>query len=600
MNNGTKSFGARNLFANATFSINEDERIGVIGPNGAGKSTLMRIIAGDDTLDDGQIIKKNNLRLAMLRQDQQLPLDQDGISYITAQSGAQVWEITNLLNALELPESTARRPLAEMSGGYRMRVQLCALLAAKPDLLLLDEPTNYLDVQTLIVLENLLLSLDCTFLLISHDREFLRRTTDHILEVEQGDIIKYPGSIDDYFEQKELLRQQLEKTARGIESRKQQIRDFAARFGAKATKARAVQSRLKQLDRMESIDIKPLPALAKISIPQPTTTGKIEIISKELVLGYGERTVLRNTSFEIMTGDKVAVVGENGAGKSTLVKAIAGRLGPSSGSLAASSQVRPAYYAQHVAAELPAGSTIIQVFREAAPAGLPDQRVLDLAGSLLFSGSDVSKRIANLSGGEKARVALGKILLTGSNLLILDEPTNHLDFYTVEALARALQEFHGNVIFVSHDQTFVKQVATKIIEVRDGRATIYHGSYDDYIWSLRRGSMKTQAATDPKANATARKSGVENGEKASLPSHREERERQKHALMLKRRAEKRSSEIESRLAKLQADQERLSTLLLDSPADVDLIQKLAANSAEITTLEEEWLAVMDTMNGSQG
>ena len=245
---GTKSFGTKILFSNSTFSINENERVGVIGPNGAGKSTLFRIITGDDVLDEGRLVKKSNLRMAILRQDQQLPLELDGLTYIQEQSGAQIWEITDLLDRLALPEAIVQRPLGELSGGYRMRIQLCALVAAKPDLLLLDEPTNYLDIQTLIVLEDLLINLDCTFLLISHDREFLRRTTDHILEVEQGDIIKYPGTIDDYFEQKSLLRDQLEKTSRGVEARKQTIRDFAARFGAKASKARAAQSRLKQLD----------------------------------------------------------------------------------------------------------------------------------------------------------------------------------------------------------------------------------------------------------------------------------------------------------------------------------------------------------------
>jgi ATP-binding cassette subfamily F protein 3 len=597
VNNGAKSFGAKSLFANASFSVNENERIGVIGPNGAGKSTLMRIIAGDDTLDEGELVRKSNLRLAMLRQDQQLPLDIDGLSYITTQSGANIWEITGLLDALDLPEDLARRLLGELSGGYRMRVQLCALLAAKPDILLLDEPTNYLDVQTLIVLENLLLGLDCTFLLISHDREFLRRTTDHILEVEQGDIIKYPGSIDDYFEQKSVLREQLEKTARGVEARKQAIRDFAARFGAKATKARAVQSRLKQMDKMESIDIKPLPAMARITIPQPSTPGRIDVIAREMALGYGERTILRETSFEIQTGDKVAVVGENGAGKSTLVKAIAGRLAPQSGTLTPSASVRSGYYAQHVAAELPSQSTILDVLREAAPANTPDQQVLDLAGSLLFSGNDVRKKISNLSGGEKARVALGKILLSGCNLLILDEPTNHLDFYTVEALAHSLQRFKGNVIFVSHDQTFVKQVATRIIEVRDGRATIFHGSYDDYVWSLRRGSMRRDAANKTQADSqqSALRGLDDNSARAALPTYREERERQKQIAIEKKRMEKRAAAIEARLATLQGEQDAMTANLAVTPDDMKLIDRLGGIAEEIMALETEWLALMEEL-----
>ncbi len=447
-----------------------------------------------------------------------------------------------------------------------------------------------------------MINLDCTFLLISHDREFLRRTTDHILEVEQGDIIKYPGTIDDYFEQKSLLRDQLEKTARGVEARKQTIRDFAARFGAKASKARAAQSRLKQLDKMESIDIKPLPAMARISIPQPSTPGRIDVIARDIVLGYGERTILRNTSFEITTGDKVAIVGENGAGKSTLVKSIAGRLDPKSGSLQQSAAVRCAYYAQHVAAELPANSTIIDVLTDAAPNNAPNQQILDLAGSLLFSGNDVKKRIGNLSGGEKARVALGKILLSGSNLLILDEPTNHLDFYTVEALAHSLHTFKGNVIFVSHDQTFVKTVATKIIEVHDGTATIFHGSYDDYIWSLRRGSMRrdsNELAASPTSRSHSKQFDAANSPNAAsrpLPGHREERERQKQLAAQRRRMEKRSGEIESRLAKLQAEQEKLAAELDFAPSNQDLMTKLGAISIEMQTLESEWIEVMSELS----
>jgi len=600
---GTKSFGTKILFSNSTFSINENERVGVIGPNGAGKSTLFRIITGDDVLDEGRLVKKSNLRMAILRQDQQLPLELDGLTYIQEQSGAQIWEITDLLDRLALPEAIVQRPLGELSGGYRMRIQLCALVAAKPDLLLLDEPTNYLDIQTLIVLEDLLINLDCTFLLISHDREFLRRTTDHILEVEQGDIIKYPGTIDDYFEQKSLLRAQLEKTSRGVEARKQTIRDFAARFGAKASKARAAQSRLKQLDKMESIDIKPLPAMARISIPQPNTPGRIDVIARDIVLGYGERTILRNASFEITSGDKVAIVGENGAGKSTLVKSIAGRLDPKSGSLQQSAAVRCAYYAQHVAAELPANSTVIDVLTDAAPHTAPNQQILDLAGSLLFSGNDVKKRIGNLSGGEKARVALGKILLSGSNLLILDEPTNHLDFYTVEALAHSLHTFKGNVIFVSHDQTFVKTVATKIIEVHDGTATIFHGSYDDYIWSLRRGSMRRdsndESNTSQASRSHSKQSDSPNSNNAadrSLPSHREERERQKQIATQRRRMEKRSGEIETRLAKLQIEQEKMAADLDFAPSNQELMAKLGAVAIEIQALESEWIEVLSELS----
>ena len=336
--------------------------------------------------------------------------------------------------------------------------------------------------------------------------------------------------------------------------------------------------------------------MARVSIPQPTTPGRIDVIARNLALGYGERTIIKNTSFEITSGDKVAIVGENGAGKSTLVRAIAGRLDIQSGSLNSSASVRSAYYAQHVAAELPNASTIIDVLLDAAPHSAPRQQILDLAGSLLFSGDDVKKRISNLSGGEKARVALGKILLSGSNLLILDEPTNHLDFYTVEALAHSLHMFRGNVIFVSHDQTFVKMVATKIIEVRDGFAHIFHGSYDDYIWSLRRGSMRHDMDTPKIAAGTNQVSTEANDRGKALPSHREDRDRQKQAANQRRRLERRNQEIESRLEKLQSDQDRISAELSLAPSNPDLIAKLGGIATEMQNLETEWIDILSQLS----
>lgn len=607
ISNGAKSYGTKILFTDANFAINQHERVGVIGPNGAGKSTLFKILTGSEKLDQGTLTLKNGLRMAILRQDTQLPLDLCAMDYIEQTSGAPVWELTDLLAALDLSDTITSRAIKELSGGYRMRVQLCCLLGSRPDLLLLDEPTNYLDVQTMIVLENLLVNLNCGFLLISHDREFLRRTTDHILEVENGDIIKYPGSIDDYFEQKVLLREQLHKTARSIEEKKQAIKDFAARFGAKATKARAVQSRLKQLDRMDSIDIKPLPDVARINIPQPKIAGKIEIIAKCLAAGYGTKKILENVSFEINSQDRIAIVGENGAGKSTLIKTLAGRLAPAEGTVHASQAVKIAYYAQHVADELPVDANIQEILMSAASSSTTDQEVMNLAGSLLFSGNDILKTVDKLSGGEKARVALGKILLSGATVLILDEPTNHLDFYTVEALGNALGNYRGNVILVSHDQTFVKQVATKIIEVSNGTAETYPGSYDDYIWSIRQGTLARQRqqrataknaanvhpATSEKARGDADQSG--SNPKAGV-AFREAREAEKQAANQRRRLEKRSEAIEKKLTELEIKQIELNEALAQRPGSMELINELGLISSEIQALESEWLEVLSQLS----
>jgi len=594
---GSKSFAQKILFENDTFSVNEDEKIGVIGPNGAGKSTLFKIITGDEALDNGELIKASGLRIATLKQESTMPLDETALSYISRMSGRNLWEILDWLPKLRLNEQTLERKLGDLSGGYRMRIELLSLLASQPDLLLLDEPTNYLDIQTLIVLEELLVGLHIPFLLISHDREFLRRTTDHILEVEGGNIVKYPGSIDDFFEEKTLLKQQLLQTAKSIEAKKKTILDFVARFGAKATKARQAQSRLKMLDKMESIDIKPLPQVSCIAIPDPRGVSKIELRVHELTAGYADCAILKKASFDILTGDRVAIVGQNGAGKSTLLKTLAGRLPPIAGNIEQSQAVSISYYAQHVAEELDPSDTIELTLFKAAPNHVTRQEVLDLAGSLLFSGDDIKKYIRSLSGGEKARVALGKILLQGSTVLLLDEPTNHLDFYTVEALAQSLAKFKGTVVLVSHDQTFVKIVATKIIEVKDGSARVYHGSYDDYIWSLRQGSMREQSNLSQSAVKTSKlvsevKKDLQQGP-TTKTSTQQQRDLQKQQQSRLKSLQKKSIDLEKKMTMLSTDIAKVNDDLLHAPGDRDLIAKLAAITIELESTETSWIEVQE-------
>ncbi|MCB0384505.1 MAG: ABC-F family ATP-binding cassette domain-containing protein, partial [Bdellovibrionales bacterium] len=264
VHNGSKSFGARSLFSGASFAANVGEHIGVIGPNGAGKSTLFRCLAGLDHLDSGEVIQASSLRLGYLAQEDHFALDQSVEEYLQANCLTPIWELKSLGRRLGLSEKHFTSSVTQLSGGYRMRCKLLALIGQEPNLLLLDEPTNYLDLESLFVLESFLQDFKGAFLLISHDREFLRRTTDHILEIESGEFTKFNGNIDDYFEQKALIREQLEKQALSQEAKRGEILKFAAKFGAKATKARQVQSRLKQLDRMESIELSPLQVRAKI------------------------------------------------------------------------------------------------------------------------------------------------------------------------------------------------------------------------------------------------------------------------------------------------------------------------------------------------
>lgn len=492
LNQGFKQYGTKVLFDNARFAVNEGEHVGVIGPNGAGKTTLFKILVGQETLDSGELIRSQKLKVGYLEQESREPLDKSAEEFLTETSLTPVWELKQLGLELGLNERHFAVPFHELSGGYRMRMKLLSLIGQQPNLMLLDEPTNFLDLESIMALEKFLQDYAGAFLLISHDREFLKRTTDHTLEVEMGDITKFPGHIDDYFEQKAQMRTILEAQAANQEAKRKSIQDFVDRFGAKATKARQAQSRMKQLEKMEKIDIKDLPVRARINIPPPSHTGKEALVMTEVDLGYDTKKVISDLSLRIETGTHLGVVGFNGAGKSTLLKSLAGRIPLLKGERKLGYQVTLSYYAQHVAEDLNLNDTVFEALQSVAHKDIKQQEILGIAGSLLFSGESVNKKIRVLSGGEKSRVALGQILLRRSPMLLMDEPTNHLDFDTVNALTEALRSYPGTVIVVSHDRSFIGRIATKILEIRDGHAEIYPGTYDDYLWSLEKGSLKTR------------------------------------------------------------------------------------------------------------
>jgi ATP-binding cassette, subfamily F, member 3 len=590
LQSGAKSFGSRSLFREATFSVNEGEHVGVIGPNGAGKSTLFHILTGKDQLDSGQIIRARALSLGYLSQHDEWAPEETGSSFLERVSKMPVWEVKALGRALQVNEALLEKKVLSLSGGYRMRIKLLGLLGQEPNLMLLDEPTNYLDLETTLLLERFLQGYSGAFLLISHDREFLRRTTDHILEVEAGDMTKYNGNIDDYFEQKELLRTQLEASAAGQQKKRSEILDFVARFGAKATKAKQAQSRLKMLSKMEAIEVKPLPNTSVIRIPAPEKTGKLAVSVNGASFGYGERTVLRNVNLQILRGDHVAVVGLNGAGKSTLLKGISGTLPPQAGSFELGLGVRMAFFAQHVIEALNPAHTVYQSLESAAHREIRPQEVLDLAGSLLFSGDDVKKPVSVLSGGEKSRVALGRVLLQKAPCLVLDEPTNHLDFGTVEALTNALNAYEGTVIVVSHDRGFIKRVGTKILEVRQGEVRLYPGTYEEYVWSLQQDLAQEPPPADSPKKASASELPAErpkNGQK----NWKDEIKRLQQEL---RACEKKFNECEKELHRLQAENEELNQKIASAASpSMDWIQAMSANGARIGELEALWLELAE-------
>jgi ATP-binding cassette, subfamily F, member 3 len=578
LNGGAKAFAGHALFEDAVFSVNESEHVGVIGPNGAGKTTLFKILIGQEELDSGQIIRSQSLRLGYLSQHDTWGSEETGNSYLERVSRLPLWQVKSMGRTLQVSEEVFARPIVSLSGGYRMRIKLIGLLGTDPNLMLLDEPTNYLDLETTLLLERFLQEYTGAFLLISHDREFLRRTTDHILEVESGEITKYNGDIDDYFEQKELLRTQLTARAQNQAEKRKSILDFVNRFGAKATKAKQAQSKLKNLEKMEIIEFKPVPIKAVIQIPEPPHVGKSILRLDKASFGYNDRTVLRDLSLEIKRGDHIAVVGLNGAGKSTLLKGLAGTLEPLSGHLELGYQVERAIFNQHVAEVLNPAHTVFDSLEEASSPQTTPQEIRNMAGSLLFSSDHIQKRVSVLSGGERSRVALGRILLKKSPCLLLDEPTNHLDFQTVEALTQALKKFSGTLIVVSHDRGFIRRVASKIVEVSKSNVLLYPGTYDEYVWSLQKRLAAGEVSTEESAQQTKPvKPSVQ-------PTHSKELEKQL------RQIDKKIATCQQEIEKLERESQAASDAIAggqENPAPH--LSTLANNFDRVQALEEEWL-----------
>lgn len=596
LKNGHKAFGLRVLFDEASFSINAGEHVGVIGPNGAGKTTLFKAIVGLESFDEGELTMASGCRLGYLAQHDEWRENETVEDFLSRDVILPIWELKSLSEGLGLELQHFDKPVKSLSGGYRMRVKLLHLLGQQPDLMLLDEPTNYLDLESVLVLESFLQSYEGAFLLISHDREFLRKTTDHILEVEGGEITKYNGNLDDYFEQKEMLREQLLAQVRNQDEKRKAILDFVNRFGAKATKAKQAQSRLKQLDKMDVIEIKKIPTSATIQIPAPTHTPKLLMSYDNVQLGYGDRIILKKVQFAVERGFHIGVVGVNGAGKSTLLKSMADRIEPQGGSLYRSPEATLGYYAQHVAEELEPEHTVLQAMASKAHGSVTHQMVLNLAGSLLFAGDDTTKKIKILSGGEKSRVALGRILLQKSPFLVLDEPTNHLDFETVEALVESLQNYEGTVVIVSHDRAFIRRVAKRILEVKNGSVEVYPGTYDEYVWSQKQGALSRLNVEEKPQTSSGASSKDQRNFLTSDNSKSNFKEERKNLDREKSKTSKEIEKIERSLAIWNAEVIRLNDLLATNPQSPHLsewLNSLTNTQIEINKAEENWLVLSE-------
>jgi ATP-binding cassette, subfamily F, member 3 len=538
-----KRFGPKLLFEDANWLITPNERTGLVGGNGTGKSTLLKVLAGIESLDYGQLTRVKGMTLGYLPQDglalrgrtvfeeclsvfdhlhalereaedlthtmstvdpksKEYQVAADRYSEIADQ--LHVHDIYTLdaqvgavLGGLGFSKEDWNRRTEEFSGGWQMRIALAKLLLQKPSLLLLDEPTNHLDLESRNWLETYLHDYPNAFILISHDRYFLDVTVNKTVEIWNKRMQTYHGNYEKYVTQKEERRTQLMAAYKNQRDRIEALEAFINRFRYQATKAKQVQSRIKELEKIERIEVPEEEATIHFTIPQPPASGRTVIEAQNLTKVYpmpdgGEKLILDNLSFSIERGDRIALVGANGAGKSTLIRLLSGQEEPTSGVVKLGHNALVDFFAQDQYKVLGPNAVMLDDIAGAAPK-VPVVELRSLLGCFMFSGDDVFKKLGVLSGGERNRYAMAKMLVSPSNMLLLDEPTNHLDLRAKDVLLEAIKNFTGTVLFVSHDRYFIDGLATRVFEVEDRRVHIYPGNYEEYLWR-KQGGAEAMAA----------------------------------------------------------------------------------------------------------
>jgi len=527
LSNAGKRFGPKVLFQELDWLITPHDRVGLVGANGTGKTTLLKVLAGTESLDYGTITQQRGIQSGYLPQDglslsgrtvfaeclsvfehvHQMQREQEQLAHRMAEvdhAGAEYQQIAErfhliqaeiqardgytieaevgtVLNGLGFKKEDWTRRTEEFSGGWQMRIALAKLLLQKPNLLLLDEPTNHLDLETRNWLEQYLVDYPHAYVLISHDRYFLDVTVKKTAEIWNKQVFFYSGNYEKYLAQKAERRAQLEAAYANQKEKIDQLEAFINRFRYQATKAKQVQSRIKELERMEKIEVPPEEKAIHFSFPQPRPSGRMVAEAKDLGKSYGSKQVFGGVNFVIERGDRIALVGVNGAGKSTLIKLLAGSEQATSGELRLGHNADVDYFAQDQYKALAPNARMLDDLFEAAPRSTQTE-LRSLLGCFLFSEDDVFKTIGVLSGGERNRYALARMLLHPSNFLLLDEPTNHLDLRAKDVLLDSLQKFTGTVVFVSHDRYFIDKLATRVFEIGDGRVEVFPGNYEDYLW----------------------------------------------------------------------------------------------------------------------
>ena len=658
----SKSFGGRVLYSNATLQLNAGERWALVGPNGAGKTTLLKIIMGLESADEGTVTFAKDATLGYLEQETELMGDRTALNeVIESAHEIKQWErkvndlsikiaetpegatlnkyledyahamerferlggyelesrARQILAGLGFPVEDFDKPAKEFSGGWQMRISLSKLLLRRPDVLLLDEPTNHLDLESVQWLERFLSSYDGTVLLVSHDRSFMDACVTHVAALENRMLVTYTGNYSGYLHQREENLEQLRAKRAAQERDIAHMETFIERFRYKPTKAKQVQERVAKVEKIRE-ELVVLPEQSHhmhFRFPEPPRTGDTVISLEGVAKSYEDNFVYDNVDLKLYRGDHVALVGPNGAGKSTLMKLIAGKLKPDAGQISLGQNVTEAYYAQHQLEELNPANTVLAELDTVA-AGWTTSEERRLLGAFLFHGDDVEKRVNVLSGGERARLALAKMLVSPDPLLLLDEPTNHLDIDSVDVLEKALVDFPGTIILISHDEHLVRAVANKVVDVRDHKVTVYDGNYDYFLFKLAELQAAAQGETSSKTVSSYGTSGARavknSGPEASQAAgasrnvktkeqrraEAEERNRRSRAL---RETKKRLDEVEAALTPAHKRYDELMTLMADEalyndPQKFDeCMAEYQALSKKIPALEAEWLELSEKM-----
>lgn len=583
-----KSYGDQVLLDGAEATLTDDAKVGFIGRNGAGKSTLLRVIMGEEELDRGEVMKHPRLRLGYLRQHDPFLPGETALGFLIRDSGQPDWKCGEVAGQFELKDAYLEGPLAKLSGGWQTRVKLAALLLHEPNLLLLDEPTNFLDLRTQILLEHFLRNFREACLIVSHDRAFLAATCSHTLDLSHGKLTMFPGKIDAFLEYQRERRESDQRTNAAVLAKRRRLEEFIAKNKARASTATRARSKSKQLERLEVIEIAGDEPTANIRAPQVEPRKGPAMRCRGLTIGYPERAIAAEIDLEIDHGWRAAIVGDNGQGKTTFLRTVVDSLQPLAGEVRWGHGCQIGIYAQHVYTSLPEKQTALAYLESNAAAGVKTQEILDLAGALLFRGEQVNKRIAVLSGGERARLCLAGLLLGQCNVLVLDEPGNHLDVDTVEALAEALLAYKGTVLFTSHDRHFMKRVATCIVEVLDGRVTNYRGDYEAYLYSVNKAI--DDGEREQAKGLTKSPPSVGKPPKGSpRPERRSEREIRKEMTTLERT-----------IARLDEQKRQSAAQLMTAtdPAEaLRLHNEVAALTTQLADAEERWYRLQEEMTG---